>query len=281
MAHIEELRHRLIWSLLVLIIGSGVGYYFRDFLLEVLTSPLGMKMYYTSPGGGFSLLIQICLAFGLAISLPVIIFHTIRFIAPVLPRYSTKFLIGTLIISSLLVMAGASFAYYVSLPAALYFLSEFSTSEVQALITTDTYLSFVSVYIVGFALLFQLPLILLLINRITPLRPRQMFGHMRWVVLAAVVLAAVLTPTPDPFNQAIMAGPVVGLYGFSIGMVGFVNRGSQVNTSRKLTGSNTRQITDNIKLAAVAAVPFDDESEKVTVNETLDSNLYTPPTLIV
>jgi sec-independent protein translocase protein TatC len=226
-AHVDELRYRLTWSTATLMLGSALGYYWREHLLSLLSAPLGLPLYYTSPGGGFSLIIQLCLGFGLAVSVPVFIFHLIRFVAPILPRYSTKLLAWVLVCSCALVAAGVLFAYYVSLPAALYFLSEFSNEQVRALISTDTYIGFVSVYLVGFAVLFQLPLLILLINRITPLRPRQLIGQARWVVLLAVVAAALLTPTPDPFNQLIMAGPVLGLYGLSIGMVGVVNRSSK------------------------------------------------------
>jgi sec-independent protein translocase protein TatC len=183
LAHIQELRLRLTWSALTLLAGTVIGYLLRDQLLLLLVAPLGQTLYYTSPGGGFSLIVQLCLGFGIVVAVPVLIFHLIRFLAPVLPNYSTKFLFIVLFSSCFLVSLGVVFAYTISLPAALYFLSEFSNEHVKALISTDTYMSFVTIYLAGFALLFQLPLILLIVNNITPLQPKKLLAHTRCVIL--------------------------------------------------------------------------------------------------
>ena len=224
MEHVWELRSRLTWSVAALLIGTTVGYLLRNQLLELLVAPLGQTIYYTSPGGGFSLMIQLCLGFGVIASVPVLIFHLIRFIAPILPAYSTRFLVIVLLSSCVLVAFGVAFAYFVSLPAALYFLNEFSNDQVQSLISTDTYLSFVTLYLAGFAVLFQLPLLLLIFNRMNPLNPKKLLANTRWVVLGSFVAAALITPTPDPFNQAIMAGPVIFLYLGSIVPIKMINR---------------------------------------------------------
>ncbi len=222
--HIQELRSRLTWCVVALLIGTAIGYFIKDHLLQILVKPLGQTLYYTSPGGGFSLIIQLCLGFGVIVAVPVIIFHLIRFLAPVLPNYSLRFLTIVLLASCLLVALGVAFAYSVSLPAALYFLNEFSNDQVQALITTDTYMSFVALYLAGFAVLFQLPLLLLVINGIKPLAPKKLLIHTKWVVLISFIVAAIITPTPDPFNQTIMAGPVIALYLASTVPIKLVNR---------------------------------------------------------
>ena len=196
MEHVWELRSGLMWSVVTLLIGTAVGYLLRDQLLELLVAPLGQTIYYTSPGGGFSLMIQLCLGFRAIASVLVLIFHLIRFIAPILPAYSTRFLVVVLLLSCMLVALGVALAYYVSLPAALYF----SNDQVQSLISTDTYLSFVTLYLAGFAILFQLPLLLLIFNRMTPLKPKKLLANTRWVVLGSFVVAALITPTPDPLN---------------------------------------------------------------------------------
>lgn len=222
--HIQELRGRLVWSVAALLIGTAIGYFLKDRLLLLLVAPLGKTLYYTSPGGGFSLIIQLCLGFGVVFAVPVLIFHVIRFLAPVLPNYSLRFLSIVLIASCLLVSAGVAFAYFISLPAALYFLNEFSNDQVQALISTDTYMSFVAIYLAGFAILFQLPLLLLVINNVTPLTPKKLLMNLKWVVLISFIASAIITPTPDPFNQTIMAGPIIVLYLMSILLVKVVNR---------------------------------------------------------
>lgn len=222
--HVQELRGRLAWSVVALLIGTTIGYFLKDQLLLLLVAPLGKTLYYTSPGGGFSLIIQLCIGFGIIFAVPVLIFHLIRFLSPVLPGYSLRFLVAILVSSCLLIGLGVTFAYFISLPAALYFLNEFSNDQIQALISTDTYMSFVAIYLAGFALLFQLPLLLLIVNSITPLQPKKLLALTKWVVLASFVAAAIITPTPDPFNQVIMAGPIIVLYIVSILLIKILNR---------------------------------------------------------
>ncbi len=251
--HIDELRTRLGWCVLALIIGSALGYWWQATLLQILVSPLAEKLYYTSPGGGFSLIIQICLGFGVVVTIPVFIFHLLRFVGPALPRQSGRF-VGTILAAScVLVAAGISFAYFVSLPASLHFLKEFSTDQVQALITTDTYMSFVTLYLAGFALLFQLPLLLLVINSLTPLPPRTLLKQVRWVILISFVAAAILTPTPDPMNQAIMAVPIIVLYLVSVVLIWAVNRKVKFSGSRDDMLVNLREQLMDLSHAKLVA----------------------------
>jgi len=126
-------------------------------------------------------------------------------------------------------VTGVSFAYFVSLPAALYFLGEFGSAQVQSLISTDAYFSFVTRYLLGFGILFQLPLILLLVNAISPMSPRHLMWYQRYVIVLSFVLAAIITPTPDPLNQAIMAVPVILLYQVSVLGIWFINRRRKQN----------------------------------------------------
>lgn len=248
LSHVQELRGRLAWSVVALLIGTAIGYFIKDQLLHILVAPLGKTLYYTSPGGGFSLIVQLCLGFGIIFAVPVLIFHIIRFLAPVLPNYSLRFLVTILLSSCVLVALGVSFAYFISLPAALYFLNEFSNDQVQALISTDTYMSFVAIYLAGFAVLFQLPLLLLIINSVTPLRPRKLLANTKWVILASFVAAAIITPTPDPFNQTIMAGPIIVLYAASILLVKIANR------KRKATPTLAPAETPAFDLSQIAIV---------------------------
>jgi sec-independent protein translocase protein TatC len=114
---------------------------------------------------------------------------------------------------------GVVFAYFVSLPAALYFLSSFGSEEMASLISTTEYFSFVSRYMLGFGLLFQLPLIMILVNSVYQLKIRTLFKYQKWVILVSFILAAILTPTPDVFNQLIMALPIILLYQVSLGVI--------------------------------------------------------------
>lgn len=224
--HIQEFRGRLLKSLIFLFLGGALGYVYHEQIIAILVKPLGQQLYYTSPAGGFEFLIKTCIFFGFMLALPFLVYNLLKFVAPAIPNHIRYRMSSILIISSLLAITGAMFAYFVSLPAALHFLNNFSTGAVTSLITANEYFNFVMIYIAGFAALFQMPLIIYFINKVTPLTPGKLMKKQRVVILASFVVAAILTPTPDPINQVLMAAPIIALYQTSIGVVWQTNRKS-------------------------------------------------------
>jgi sec-independent protein translocase protein TatC len=224
--HIQELRDRLMWSMLFVLVGAVAGYLVHDKLLVILQQPLHDTLYYTNPTGAFSFIIKISTVFGLVVALPVIIYHTFAFFGPLIKERSKKLFVAYVTASLILAGLGMLFAYYISLPAALKFLVNFggNAGNIESLITANEYFNFVLAYIAGFAVLFQLPLVLLFINKLTPLSPSRLFSATRFVILGSFIVAAIITPTPDPLNQALMAGPVILLYFVSAGLVMIINR---------------------------------------------------------
>lgn len=224
--HFEELRSRSLKYLAIFVVASGVGYLIRDSLLEIVFLPLDQPLYYTSPTGAFDLIIKVSLLFGFLVATPVLLYQTFQFVKPVLtPKLQSNALL-IVIISALLTAAGVCFSYFVTLPAALYFLNQFQTESVQALITTDAYISFVIRYIACFALLFQLPLMGVLFNSVHRLSVRQLLRRLDMVILGCFILAAVFTPTPDLINQLFMAVPMIGLFLITILVIALMNRRS-------------------------------------------------------
>ncbi|HTE57261.1 MAG TPA: twin-arginine translocase subunit TatC [Verrucomicrobiae bacterium] len=223
--HIHELRKRLMWSLLFVAIGAGVGYVLHDTILSILQQPLNEKLYYTTPTGAFSFIIKICCVFGFVVALPVVVYQAFAFFEPLVSLKTRRSLVGHVLLSVLLAATGITFAYFISLPAALHFLVNFGSDggNIQALITANEYFNFVLAYIAGFAVLFQLPLIISFINRAKPLKPSQLIGGTRYVILGSFIISAVITPTPDPLNQALMAGPIIILYFVSVLVVAVTN----------------------------------------------------------
>jgi sec-independent protein translocase protein TatC len=222
--HLQELRRRLAYCLLTLVVGSVVGYLLHKPLLHVLTAPLKQQLYYTSPLGGFNALIKISVVFGLVLSVPVVMYQLAKFLAPAF-RGSSRTRPLRLVFASLLLAAfGVSVGYFISLPAALHFFSQVTGSELRPLIVVNDYLNFVLAYLAAFAVLFQVPLVMLFINRVKPQRPRKLMSYQRWVILGSFILAAVLTPTPDPLNQTLMAAPMIVLYQVGVVAVWFQNR---------------------------------------------------------
>lgn len=267
--HVHELRRRLMWSLLFVAIGAGIGYALHDKVLQVLQSPLNDSLYYTAPTGAFSFIIKVCVTFGLIVALPVVVYQIFAFFGPLLSSQKRRTIVGYVFMSVLLAGAGITFAYFVSLPAALHFLVNFGgeTTDIQALITADEYFSFVLAYIAGFALLFQLPLVISFINKVTPLKPVQLLGGTRYVILGSFVAAAIITPTPDPLNQALMAGPIILLYFLSVIVV---------MLSNKLRGRHkVKTVVPSVPLSHLDEILADETS--LDVPEARPVAIATPP----
>lgn len=222
--HVGELRIRLVWSCLAIVAGAAVGYFLHDTLLGIVQKPLGQALYNTTPTGAFSFVIKVCVVFGLLVGLPIIMYQLFSFLGPLLSKKSKGVIALYTFFSVVLAIAGSVFAYFISLPAALNFLVNFGNdTNIQSIITANEYFNFAFAYILGMAAIFQLPLLLLFINRVKPLKPASMFKGTRYVLVISFIAAAIITPTPDPFNQALMAGPIIVLYLASITLVALIN----------------------------------------------------------
>ena len=235
--HLHEIRTRLFWIVISLLATSGVGYAFQNQIMASLMAPLGgQKLVYLTPIGGFNFLFKVSLYVGIGLILPVIIYHLYRFLEPLMDPKRKRSAFFYIVASLLLAIGGACFAYFGGLPAALHFLTSFNIQNVSAMLTADSYLTFVITYVLGFAALFQIPLVLMIINTIKPIPPKQLFGFQRYVVLAAFILAAIISPTPDITNQAILAVPIIAMY-----QVGAVLVWIQSRKSRKLATKRQQQ----------------------------------------
>lgn len=207
------------------VIVSAMAYPRFQQIVDLLERPLGdQKLYYLTPAGGFSFMIKVCMYVGLIGILPVIIYHLYKFMAPVMQKNRARSILGYTVASSFLAIVGIVFAYVVSLPAALKFLTGFSVGKIDAMLTIDAYMSFVTAYLLAGAILFQLPLIMLIVNSVTPLRPKALMSYQRHIIVGSFVAAAILSPTPDVVNQTLLAAPMVVMYQAGIGIIWCKNR---------------------------------------------------------
>lgn len=211
--HLRELRTRLFWVVLTLIVTSAMAFQVKDFLIQVVMAPLdGEKLVYLTPGGGFSFIFTLCIYFGALLSIPVAVYHLYRFLQPLLRRASHRFITIFIALSALLATAGTVFGYYVAIPAALQFLTTFAGDTVTPNLTADSYLNFVVAYVLGLAAMFQIPLLLFLVDHIKRIPPGGLASSQQYVIIGAAVAAAIITPTPDALNMAIIAVPIVVVY---------------------------------------------------------------------
>lgn len=218
-AHLKEARTRLFIIFTVFVLFSSLAYYFHNQLLTALLAPLhGQKLSYLNPGGGFSFIFAVTMWAGVALTAPVIIYSIYKFIAPALPAKAQSRGGVILFFSYLLFATGAAFGYLYAIPGALNFLVGFGDGFVQAMLTADAYLNFVLMYTVGLGLLFQIPILMMVIHWISPLGPLRLLRFERYVIAGAFVVAAIITPTPDVMNQLVVAAPFIGMY--QVGLVG-------------------------------------------------------------
>ncbi len=225
-AHVLELRKRFFYIAIFVALFGGLAATMQGPLTSFLLKPAGNQQFiYTSPGGGFDFVFRLSLYTGIALSIPVIVYNLLVYLQPLLRKETLRFVIGISLWSSLLASMGILYGYFVGMPPGLHFLLQsFSSEQIKALIGIDKYLSFVLTYLLGSALLFQIPLVLILINRIKPLQPKKLMGYQRWVILAAFSIGAIISPSPDLRNQAIMSGPIILMYEISIIIIWALNR---------------------------------------------------------
>jgi len=229
--HVNELRIRLVRSALVFLVGGAVGYIFRNPLTEIIRKPLHETLYYSSPAGGFNFVMKICFITGLLLALPVLVYNVIGFIQPALKNPLTRKHVRRLaLLSGLLAASAVIFVYFNVLPTSLHFFQGFQTSNIKALISTETYLNFVTNAMITFILIFQIPLLMLFIDKIRPTPPRTLLKYERHVIVGSLVIAILLPFTYDPVTQFIIAVPIVVLYNLSILLLWLAHRHPSANT---------------------------------------------------
>lgn len=216
--HFEELRTRLFVALAAWVVAAGVAYVFRFRLLEWLKAPLpdAMTLNYFSILEPFIASMQIASFFGLVLAAPVIVSQVWAFIAPGLYPEERRYAVPFILFTALAFAGGVAFSYWVVLPLTIPILLGFLGSEARGLLSIGRYISSLLLLMGVFGLMFEMPVLGYLLARIGLLRAAPMVRYRRWAIVAGLVLAAVITPTADPFNFALVAGPIVILYEVSI-----------------------------------------------------------------
>ncbi len=223
--HLQELRRRMLWTVAAFGIISTLAYTYSGPIIDILVAPLHKTLYYSNPQGGFEFLVRMSMLAGLVFVIPLIVFHLVKFTEPALDfRLRRRNMIGLMSASLFMLCAGVAFGYFVILPITLLFFARFVTDQIKPLISASSYLSMVLGVLAAFGILFQLPLLILLINRITPLTPGKMMKYQRHVIVGSLVIALVMPFTYDPLTQFVIAAPIVVLYELSIVLVWLANR---------------------------------------------------------
>ena len=223
--HLEELRRRLLRSLLALLIAAAACLLAVKPLVRLLEVPAsGIRFLQLAPGEFLFVSLKVAGYAGLTLALPWILFEALAFVLPGLTRRERRLVAPAVAGSTLLFLAGLAFAWWALVPAALRFLVSYGADVVEPLWSIERYLDFVLLLMVATALAFQLPVLQLLLGALGILDAATMLAGWRWVVLVSAVAGAVLTPSTDPVTMLLLSGAITALYLIGVGLVALVGR---------------------------------------------------------
>ncbi len=214
--HLEELRRRAIICILTVVACSLFSYFYSDKILAILKRPFPHSLVFIAPMEPFVITLKIALFGGIALALPMLLLQAWQFTSSGLKEKEKRYLLVYAPFSLLLFLGGASFAYFLVIPIGLRFLLSFGGGSLEPMISINKYLSFITVMILTFGIVFELPLVSLFLVRIGIISPQFLARNRKVAIIAIFVLAAILTPSIDAFTQILMAVPLAILYEVSI-----------------------------------------------------------------
>ncbi len=217
--HLAELRSRLVKSILAVIVGTAVGFYFAPQLFQILKAPVPGALYFTDPMGGFGIYIKIAFVAGIVLAMPVILFQIWRFVSPGLTREERRLARPWVPMALVFFIMGVAVAYFI-LPFAMGFLLAFQIPGVlQPLITVEGYVGFVTTLFLAFGLVMEFPIVLVLLSKVGIITSKRLSTNRRMVFLGIFIFAVVVTPGGDPFSPTALGLTMYVLYEFSIILV--------------------------------------------------------------
>ncbi len=221
--HLEELRWRVLYSLLAIVVATLVGWFIveRVDVLGMLIRPIAPllpdgKLRFTSPTEPFFITLKFAFVLGVLLASPIIGYQIWAFLAPALYERERRMVMPALSVGVLLFLAGASAAYFWVLPRALQVLLSFQRGVLEPIITAGNYFGFAAQIIIAFGLMTELPLVVVILAALGLVTPQFLVRNRRYAIVVAAVAAALLSP-PDAVSMVVMMVPLWLLYELSIG----------------------------------------------------------------
>jgi sec-independent protein translocase protein TatC len=226
--HLEELRRRLIWSCLAIGIGMVVAFGFIERIVAFVLTPSrrmlppGAQLIYTQPGEGFGFYVSVALMAGTLFAAPFIAFQAWRFIAPGLYSGEKTLAIPFVLLTSTGALSGAAFGHYVVFPQLIGFFGTFNSPDVRFLPRLEDVFDLYTRMLIGMVVVFQIPTFAFFLAKMGLVTAGRLWRNLKYAILLIFIAAAALTPTADPWNQAVLAAPMLVLYLVSIVIVWLV-----------------------------------------------------------
>jgi len=215
--HLIELRRRVIISALAVVVGIIVCAVFWEDILGWLLAPArertpDFQVSSFSPTDRIAILFRIALYGGLLVASPVVVYEILAFVVPGLTPRERRLVLPVLFGSAVFLLGGMAFAYWIILPASLGFLLDFGSENIQNVIGIRQYVDFVTRIVFWVGVSFELPMLMMFLSRLGIATPGKLLGLWRYALVVVFIIAAVVTPTPDPLTQSLVAGPLFVLY---------------------------------------------------------------------
>ncbi|MGA2296336.1 MAG: twin-arginine translocase subunit TatC [FCB group bacterium] len=218
--HLEELRKRLIYAILGIVAGCIISGIFITRIMDwILLSPATMaklNLQNLRPFGQPFLYFKVILVAGIIIAFPYILYQLWKFISPGLYHKERAWVGKITFFTSLCFLSGIAFSYFVMIPSMLAFAAYFGTEKIKNIIDINEYFSFLTTMLLATGLVFEMPMISYVLSRFGILKPTFLRKYRRHSIIVILIVAAVITPTPDPISQLIFATPLFILYEISI-----------------------------------------------------------------
>ena len=229
--HLEELRWRILWSLLALAIGFAVGlvlvlhYEFVSIIQKPIAPFLhGQKLVYTHPGEPFNIAMSVAFAVGAVLAAPVILYQLWLFLAPALYQHEKRVAMAVLLGATLLFICGVCVSFFVLLPLTLSFLLGFQSASLQPMITAGNYFGFATGMSLALGGVFELPILIVALTALGIVEPRTLVRFRRHAFAACFLTSAIITPGDVLSATLVLLGPLYGLYELSIVLSYVVHR---------------------------------------------------------
>jgi sec-independent protein translocase protein TatC len=214
--HLRELRGRLLKAAVALIVCALVTSVFAGDIIEFLIQPYGNKLQTLGPTENVITYFRVALLSGAALAMPVIVYQLLAFVVPGLTRAERRWVYLSVPFTTVLFSMGILFAWYIMVPAAVDFLANFRSDLFLNEWTAREYISFVVSIAFWIGVSFQTPLITFILAKVGLVTPGFLARNWRFAIVIVAVIAAIITPTVDPFNMALLMLPLLALYGLSI-----------------------------------------------------------------
>lgn len=233
-AHLTDLRKRIVVSLIAVLIGFIAAFAYSEDLFRFLTFPLRYNvllsistpfvqlveknvkntppLIFLAPAEAFWMHMKISLIAAFIASLPVIFLQLWKFISPGLLHKEKKYVVPFVFVTTVFFLVGAAYCFFLVLPFAMGFLLTYKTASMTPMLSVGSYVDFCLKFILAFGAIFELPIAIIFFTRMGLVTPKTLAKHRKYAILLAFIVAAILTPTPDIFNQTLMAVPMIVLY---------------------------------------------------------------------